>query len=82
MAKKHDYFEDDGRTIADMNVDGMPWYVQKRERPVASESEPLELSRKEKWAMMGGILKATILVTLAFGLGFFLFILFCVLVFR
>ena len=81
MAKKHDHFEDDGRTIADMNVDGMPWYVQKRERPAASESEPLELSRKEKWAMMGGILKATILVTLAFGLGFFLFILLCVTVF-
>ena len=81
MAKNKDHFEDDGRTVADMNVDGMPWFVQKRERPAAPESEPVELSRKEKWAMMAGVLKATMLVTLAFGLGFFLFILLCVTVF-
>ena len=81
MAKKKDHFEDDGRTVANMNVEGMPWYVQKRERPQGTESEPLELSRKEKFAMWGGILKATMLVTLTFGLGFFLFILLCVTVF-
>ena len=24
--RREDAFEDDGRTIADMNVEGMPWY--------------------------------------------------------
>jgi len=80
MAKKKEIFEDDGRTIADMNVDGMPWYVQKREKPQEQEADPLHLTRKEKWAMMGGVMKATMLVTLVFGLAFFLFILFLVLV--
>ena len=80
MAKKKEIFEDDGRTVADMNVDGMPWYVQKREKPQTQESDPLNLTAKEKWAMMGGVMKATMLVTLVFGLGFFLFILFLVLV--
>lgn len=81
MAKKKDTFEDDGRTIANMNVDGMPWYMEKKEKKEGPESEPVELNKAEKRAMMGGIMKATMLVTLAFGLGFTVFILLCVFVF-
>lgn len=72
-------FEDDGRTIADMNVDGMPWYLEKKEKQ--PEPEKIELTKEESRAMMGGILKATLLVTLAFGVGLTLFILLCDLVF-
>ena len=77
--RKRDEFEDDGRTIADMNVDGMPWYLEKREKQ--PEQEKIELTKEEGRAMMGGILKATLLATLAFGVGLTLFILLCDLVF-
>lgn len=76
---KREEFEDDGRTIADMNVDGMPWYLEKKEK--RPEPEKIELTKEEGRAMMGGILKATLLVTLAFGVGLTLFILLCDLVF-
>lgn len=76
---KREEFEDDGRTIADMNVDGMPWYLEKKEKQ--PEPEKIELTREEGRAMMGGILKATLLVTLAFGVGLTVFILLCDLVF-
>ena len=37
MAEKRP-FEDDGRTIADMNVEGMPWYAPGRgENPNAGD---------------------------------------------
>lgn len=81
MAKKKNTFEDDGRTIANMNVEGMPWYTEKKERKETPESEPIELNKQEKRAMMGGIMKATMLVTLVFGIGFTAFILLCVYVF-
>ena len=77
--RKREEFEDDGRTIADRNVDGMPWYLEKREKQ--PEQEKIELTKEEGRAMMGGILKATLLVTLAFGVGLTLFILLCDLVF-
>ena len=76
---KREEFEDDDRTIADMNVDGMPWYLEKKEKQ--PEPEKIELTREEGRAMMGGILKATLLVTLAFGVGLTVFILLCDLVF-
>ena len=77
--RKREEFEDDGRTIANMNVDGMPWYLEKREKQ--PEPEKIELTKEESRAMMGGILKATLLVTLAFGVGLTVFILLCDLVF-
>ena len=77
--RKREEFEDDGRTIADMNVDGMPWYLEKKEKQ--PEPEKIELTKEESRAMMAGILKATLLVTLAFGVGLTVFILLCDLVF-
>ena len=77
--RQREEFEDDGRTIAEMNVDGMPWYLEKREKQ--PEQEKLELTKEEGRAMMRGILKAVLLVTLAFGVGLTLFILLCDLVF-
>ena len=58
--KKKEKFTDDGRTIADMNVEGMPWYNQtlkenrtffEREsesRDISGENEKLNLKGEEK----------------------------------
>ena len=71
--------EDDGRTIADMNVEGMPWYRERRnDIPPVSSSGPgsdhtPEQMRMYRWAAI----KAGLFVALVFGIVFFLFILFC-----
>ncbi len=71
--------EDDGRTIVNMNVEGMPWYVRGDEERMkgadASSHDQMtpEEARLYKWAA----LKAALLVALVFGIVFFLFIAFC-----
>ncbi len=48
--KKKKYADDDGRTIIDMNVDGMPWYNPKAsDNKVAKEDKP---TRRETFAMI------------------------------
>ncbi len=86
--KKKVYDDDDGRVIAPMNVDGMPW---NHESPV-SQSENGEFPQKktgedelpltpgEKRAMMGGVFAAALLVAGIFVLAALLFILFCIFV--
>lgn len=74
---------DDGRTVANMNVDGMPWYIDEAKRhreqeAGAEESEPP--TGAEKRAMLRGVLGATLLVGSVFALAFLAFILFCVFV--
>ncbi len=73
MRNRKENFEDDGRTIADMNVDGMPWYEPKRQ----DNAEKIELTPSEQRALIGNALKAALLVAAIFGLVYFLFILFC-----
>ena len=74
---------DDGRTIADMNVEGMPWY-----RPPEAETpqepgggQPREqaphLTREETRFYTAGALKAALLVVGVMCLGIVVFILFC-----
>ena len=72
-------FVDDGRRIADMNVDGMPWYNPAKKDNVITESSQnfTDLTPKEKRAMTLGVLYAALSIGLLFSLGFFLFILFC-----
>lgn len=77
MAKnKRQMQEDDGRTYANMNVEGMPWYrPEKEDQP--QNGEKIRLTPREaRWAMWGA-LKAALLVTGVFAAVFFLFILFC-----
>ena len=42
MREEKNAAADDGRTIADMNVEGMPWYVPREEAggPKAAAGEP------------------------------------------
>lgn len=57
MKKKKLPVYDDGRTIVDMNVDGMPWYNPNR----GKEKKDVERPRfKEKMAMIFGAYRATL----------------------
>lgn len=55
-SKKREYPDDDGRTIANMNVDGMPWYQPNKEEADEKKKkmDDLKVSRKEKRAMIVG----------------------------
>ena len=80
MAKKRKtYDDDDGRVVANMNIDGMPWYIRehrsRNQRP--SEGSDLYLSKEEERALVWGSIKAGLLIAGIFILGAFLFILFC-----
>ena len=74
---------DDGRVIASMNVDGMPWYSKTQAVPAAesagdSAAQPIKMTRRESMAFAFGVIKAVLLVSLAFLGGLYLFIIFCI----
>ena len=77
--KNASYPDDDGRTIADMNVDGMPWYVrgdEKRLRNIDSSGQS-KMTDEELRLYKLAALKSALLVALVFGVVFFIFIAFC-----
>jgi hypothetical protein len=67
MAKKK-YADDDGRVIAPMNVEGMPWY---RERPpeVPPREQKEQLTRAQTARVIWNATLAGIVVALAFSAG-------------
>jgi len=77
--QKKPVFIDDGRVIASMNVEGMPWYTPKKKEPTQtdSSSEPITLTKRETIAFTIGVLKAVFLVGAVFIGGLLAFILFC-----
>ena len=82
MAKKEKKtFEgDDGRVVAKMNVDGMPWYMRAERKKVSEENDLSDLTKSETRAIIWGSLKAALLIGGIFVAAFALFILFCVFV--
>ncbi len=66
---------DDGKTIVNMDVEGMPWYLQRKNQAQGEGKEPLtpEQLRAYRWAAV----KAGLAVALVFGAVFALFIAFC-----
>lgn len=58
MAKKK--FEDDGRTIANMNCDGFRWYKPPKEEEKKKEIDDLGLTKKEKRALVRQAFKQAI----------------------
>lgn len=72
-------FEDDNRTIAPMNVEGMPWH-NKADKPVDSDSKKQSepLSRSEMKHFMRGAFAAVIVICSIMGLAIFLFLMFAV----
>ena len=78
MAKKRKtYDDDDGRVIANMNVDGMPWYVDMAKKKQERTGDDLELTKEEMRYTMWGALKAGLLIAGVFVVGALIFILFC-----
>lgn len=73
---------DDGHTIANMNVEGMPWY--KPERPDLSPENPNApkdgLTRRQMRMYTASALKAGLLVAGVMCLGMVAFVAFCVFV--
>ena len=88
MAKnRKTYDDDDGRTVADMNVDGMPLSlggvlknIGKKEERSPSEQDFSDLSGKDTWEIIKGSVKAGLLIGGIFVLGCLVFILFCLFV--
>ena len=70
-------------TVADMNVEGMPWYKTPEEVRQAEEMDKLGLTKKESGAMIKGAFQAYLpvfLITLAvFAAAYGLFVLFSLL---
>ena len=72
---------DDGRTIADMNVEGMPWYVpggkrSRREKKEKAHGEPPMTGRESRYYTWGA-LKAALLVIGVMCAGLVAFVQFC-----
>lgn len=81
--KKKRAFEDDGRTIANMNVEGMPWYTEAKplyEKPeyLQRSSELENLNKHETFKLIMNSVLAALLVGGIFIGAAFLFIVFCV----
>ena len=75
MARRDKQIEgDDGRTIVNMNVEGMPGYLPERKEP-AGKGE--QFSRREMRLFTWGAVKAALLVAGVMCLGLVLFVLFC-----
>ena len=67
--------EDESRVIANMNVEGMPWYTPKRD--LTKGSKVLEpLTKKQSRYLISGALKGALLVVLVLSLSVILFVLF------
>lgn len=62
MSKKKDDDLDTETTIADMNVEGFRWYDPSRKKKSNEEKreQPVQLTRKEKRAMMRGAFLAVL----------------------
>lgn len=62
--------EDDGHTIAPMNVEGMPFYrKQPPEGGAGGQTSATNISRRETWWMIWGSLKAALLLAGIFALA-------------
>ena len=77
MANRKTYDDDDGRVIANMNVDGMPWYVEAAKKKQERSESELDLTPEETKAVIWGAVKAGLLIAGVFILGALIFILFC-----
>lgn len=74
--RKKVYDDDDGRVIANMNIDGTPWYVKEKKVKDGS-SEEFVPDFKLTFNIMKGALAAGLLIGFVFIAACFLFLLFC-----
>lgn len=80
MAKKKHFDDDDGRVIANMNVDGMPWFVEdhKRKQKRQKNNDFSNLSKEETRAIIWGTIRAGLLIASIFVVAALIFVLFCI----
>jgi hypothetical protein len=84
--KKYDDFVDDGRVIANMNIDGMPRSTIKRTafdefgkvKDKKENKENTKLSKSERRSIILGVITSYALFALVVFGAFALFILFCI----
>lgn len=71
------YDDDDGRTIAPMNIEGMPWYKPEapERRPDGTEPEPLTKEEARMYTLAA--VKAGLTIVSVFGVAIYIFLLFC-----
>ena len=81
MAKKKTYDDDDGRVIANMNVDGMPWsmsdVLSRRKKSDEKLQRSSDFSDVDTREIIKGTVKAGLVIAGVFLAGAALFILFC-----
>lgn len=86
MAKRKRYDDDDGRVIAKMNVEGMPWYSGGELQTSTEEASEHEesghtpyssngLTKKEEFWIFVGAMKAGFVVAGIFGIAMLIVIL-------
>lgn len=71
MKEQKQQIMDDQRTIADMNIEGMPWYI-KRINNHGKQEEELVFTKKERKAIFLGVMSAIIPILLVYGGIFFI----------
>ena len=75
---KHKSVADDGRTVADMNLPGTPWYSDREKEDYAcKQKETISLTKAELWSAIAGMVLAVLTVGLVLIGAYLLFILFC-----
>ena len=80
--QKKTYSDDDGRVIAPMNIEGMPWYVNKPKEPSESSERREPISDKDARIYSAAAVKAGLLIVAVFGVAAFLFISLCLLLWK
>ena len=68
------YDDDDGHTVADMNLDGMPWYDPSRRPGGRGADHRSPMSPTERRATLFAVVLSALLVSGAFGVVYFLVI--------
>lgn len=67
--KQEIVYIDDHHTVADMNVEGLPWFVKSGHDKKKKEGQD-KLSFKEKFALVFGAYRAYFPILLGIGVGF------------
>ncbi len=76
MRKKNNLPADDERTIANMDVEGMPWYSGHKRKRNSTKQQQIILSKAERKAMMRGAFMAILPIVFGFVFLYFLAFLF------
>ncbi len=73
--REREYDDDNGETVANMNVEGMPWY--KPPSPEGEQEPPPRLTGRETFSLIVNAMLAGLAIALIFIAAAALLILFC-----